>query len=253
VNNESPLKALLVVVLVALVTSSFVSAAVVLLRPIQMNNLLLNQSKNIMQLTSLLPQDVVLPDAEILTLFKSLDQRIVDLSNGKFVPQSTPQTRSNERMPDGFATVYLVWQENQFKRVILPVSGEGMWSTLYGYIALESDLNTIADAIFYEQNETPGLGDQITRPDWLAQWRGRRLYNDNGDVQFAVAGHKVDPDSSTAMYEVDALTGATVTADAVTSLVRDSFGPDGFQSLLVYMTEQLRQQTLIDSSPPEAF
>jgi Na+-transporting NADH:ubiquinone oxidoreductase subunit NqrC len=100
VNNESPLKALLVVVLVALVTSSFVSAAVVLLRPIQMNNLLLNQSKNIMQLTALLPQDVLLPDAEILALFKSLDQRTVDLSTGEFMPQSVPQTAGNERAPD---------------------------------------------------------------------------------------------------------------------------------------------------------
>jgi len=103
---------------------------------------------------------------------------------------------------------------------------------LYGYIALERDLNTIADAIFTEQNETPGLGDQVTRPDWLATWRGRKLYDERGQLRFEVAGNRVDPGSTTAVYHVDALTGATVTGNAVTNLVRYWFGPHGYQPFL---------------------
>ena len=123
--------------------------------------------------------------------------------------------------------------------------GNGMWSTLYGYIALESDLNTIADAVFYEQNETPGLGDQITRPDWLAQWKGRQIYDAQGELRFAVSAGRVEPGSSTAQYEVDALTGATVTADAVTALVHYWLGPHGYQPFL----SQLREQPPVQNSP----
>lgn len=248
-NNDSPMKAVLVVVLVALVTSSLVSAAVVMLRPIQMNNLLLDRSRNIVQLTGLLPAGVIPPDEEMLGLYKSLDLRVVDLDTGEFATQAMPSPRDRE--DDELATVYLVWVDNDFTRIILPISGEGMWSTLHGYIALEPDLNTIADATFYDQQETPGLGDQITRPDWLAQWKGRRIYDERGDLRFAVAGGMVDPSSSTAVYEVDALTGATVTADAVTRLVHYWFGPHGYQPLIAHMNELKRDRALIESAATE--
>lgn len=246
-NNDSPMKAVLVVVLVALVTSSLVSAAVVILRPIQMNNQLLDRSRNIMQLTGLLPADVIPPDEEMLGLYKSLDIRDVDLHSGEFImPVTTPERDSEHDM---VATVYLVWRDNNFVRIILPISGEGMWSTLYGYIALEPDLNTIAGATFYDQQETPGLGDQITRPDWLAKWKGRRIYDERGDLRFAVAGSTVDPGSSSALYEVDALTGATVTADAVTDLVHHWFGPRGYQPFITHMNDLVRDRALIESPP----
>jgi Na+-transporting NADH:ubiquinone oxidoreductase subunit C len=137
-----------------------------------------------------------------------------------------------------FAPAYLVWRNNEFERIILPIRGNGMWSTLYGYIALESDLNTIAEATFYEQNETPGMGDQITRPDWLARWRGRRIYDERGEIHFAVAVGKVDPGSLSAAFEVDALTGATVTTDAVTELIHYWFGPHGYQPFLANLRAQ---------------
>ena len=109
---------------------------------------------------------------------------------------------------------------------------------MYGYIALEPDFNTIADMTFYEQNETPGLGDQITYPDWLAQWRGRQIYDDHDDLRFAVALTRVEPGSLSAPYEVDALTGATVTANAVTALVHYWFGEHGYRPFLRHLQEQ---------------
>jgi len=239
------MKALLVVILVAIVSSSMVSAAVVLLRPIQLNNKLLDHSRNIMQLTALLPEGETLPDSELLELFKSLDVRWVDLDTGEFV------VTNQAKQAGTVVSVYLVWRDNVFERIILPISGEGMWSTLYGYIALAPDLNTIAGATFYEQNETPGLGDQVTRPDWLAQWEGRRIYDENGEPRFAVSGARVDPASSAALYEVDALTGATVTADAVSKLVQHGFGPDGFRPFLTQMSKSMSEQTLSESSVSE--
>jgi len=117
-----------------------------------------------------------------------------------------------------------------------------MWSMLYGYIALESDLNTIAGMTFYEQNETPGLGDQITHEHWLEQWQGKLIFDVQGNPWFSVNSEgTVQPGTETAKYQVDALTGATVTGNAVTGMVHYWFGPHGYQPFL----EQLREQ------PPE--
>jgi len=265
-NNDSSIKAFLVVVLVAAVCSSLVSAAVVVLRPIQLNNQLLDRSRNIMQLTGLLSEDAEPDDEEMLALYKSLDTRIVDIDEGIFDATINAETFDKRRAASNpelsvavpaeydqaslgrrsrYAPVYLVWQEDELERIILPIRGAAMWSNLYGYLALEADLNTIAAATFYEHAETPGLGDQITRPDWLEQWKGRQIYDDQGELRFAVSTGRVEPGSPSAQYQVDALSGATVTADAVTRLVHYWLGPHGYQPLL----GQLREQAPVQSDP----
>jgi Na+-transporting NADH:ubiquinone oxidoreductase subunit C len=262
-NKDSPQRALLVVLLTALVCSSLVSAAVVVLRPIQLNNQMLDRSRNIMQLTGLLPTDQAIEDDDMLALYKSLDLRIIDIDaagyDGEIDPatfdkrqaQNDPersvvipagQDQANLGRRSRFAPVYMVWNEDGLDRVILPVRGSGMWSMLYGYIALQPDLNTISGMIFYEQNETPGLGDQITHAHWLGQWQGRQVYDYQGNPRFRINEGMVEPGSATAEYEVDALTGATVTADAVTNMMHYWFGPHGYQPFLLAMREQPPQK-----------
>jgi Na+-transporting NADH:ubiquinone oxidoreductase subunit C len=258
-NSESPLKAFMVVLAAALVASSLVSAAVVLLRPYQLNNQLLDRGRNIVRLTGMIDSGVEPSDEELLGLYNRLDARTVDLDTARFNPHINPHyfdqrsAVNNPALSTGvppeqdsarlgrrsrFVPVYLVWEGEALNRIILPVHGKGMWSMLYGYVALQADLNTIAAVVFYEQNETPGLGDQVMRPTWLAQWRGRKIYDERGDVRFAVSGSRVDPESSAARYSVDALTGATVTADAVTGLMRYWFGPHGYQPFLERLHDQ---------------
>jgi len=200
-----------------------------------------------------------MPEDEMLSRFKSLDARIMNLDAAGFADEIDPWSFDSRKAVNNpalsvsipsdvdrvglgrrprFAPAYLVWRGDDLERIILPVNGNGMWSMMYGYIALQADFSTIADAVFYEQNETPGLGDQVTRPDWLAQWQGRRIYDERGEIRFAVSGDRVNDASPSAAYEVDALSGATVTADAVTGLMHYWFGPHGYQPVL----DQLRQQ-----------
>jgi Na+-transporting NADH:ubiquinone oxidoreductase subunit C len=131
-----------------------------------------------------------------------------------------------------------VWNDGELERVVLPIRGAGMWSMMYGYVALEADFNTIAGVLFYEQNETPGLGDQIAKPHWQAKWAGKQLYDEAGEMLFHIAEGPVAEGASGAEYQVDALTGATVTANAVTALMRYWFGPNGYGPLLDRMREQ---------------
>lgn len=258
-SKDSPQRAILVVMITAIVCSSLVSAAVVALRPIQLNNQMLDRSRNIMQLTGLLTADQAIEDDEMLELYKRLDLRIIDIDaadyDGKIdadtfserqslndpdksvaIPSDQDQAKLGRR--SRFAPVYMVWNKGEIDRVILPVRGSGMWSVLYGYIALEPDLNTISGMTFYEQNETPGLGDQITHTHWLEQWKGRQVYDFNGNPRFRINEGTVQPGSASSEYEVDALTGATVTANAVTSMMHYWFGPHGYQPFLLAMREK---------------
>ena len=257
-NNDSPVKAFLVILLTALVCSSLVSAAVVALRPIQLNNQMVDRSRNIINLTGLIEKGVTPSDEEMLELYRGMDVRIVNIDEAEFDNELDPlsfdprravnspelgvnipadQDRASLGRRSRYAPVYIVLRDEELDRIILPVHGTGMWSTIYGYIALESDLNTIAAATFYEQNETPGLGDQIMRPEWQEQWAGRLIYDEVGDMRFAVNHGKVEPGSSTWLYEVDALTGATVTADAVTGMMQYWFGPHGYRDFLDHLRE----------------
>ena len=262
-TKDSPIRALLTVLVTAVVCSFFVSGSVVLLRPIQLNNKLLERSGNVLALTGQLPADGEIGDEALLDLFKSLDARVVDIDEAELGSEFDPYTFDGRKAAadpelsvavpsaediaslgrrSSYKTIYLVWKDGQLDRIVLPIRGAGMWSMLYGYISLESDLNTIAGVMFYEHNETPGLGDQIAKPHWQAKWIGKKLYEDTDDVLFHVAEGPVAAGASGAEYQVDALTGATITANAVTALVQYWFGPHGYGPLLQRLRDQPPQK-----------
>jgi len=258
-RKESPLKALIVVLAVSLACSILVSTAAITLKPIQLLNQKVERSRHIVALTGLVPAGKALSNEEILQAVERLDVRAINIDSGEFDDSIDPEqfnVRSAINNPDlsvaipaaddlarlgrraQHAIVYLVWEGDELKRVILPVYGQGMWSTLYGYLAIEPDLNTIAAVTFYEQAETAGLGDQITRPDWQAKWKGRQLFNNQGEVAFRVAAGSVQEGSVAARNQVDAMSGATVTGDSVTRLIEYWFGPNGYQAFLNNLKKQ---------------
>jgi Na+-transporting NADH:ubiquinone oxidoreductase subunit C len=252
-DNESSLKAIIVVTATALVCSIFVTVVAVTLRPIQRAYQDLERNRHIVRISGLKDPAVELSDREIIAVFRDLDARLVDLDQGVFDETFNPDTFDAGKAANDpefsvtipadqdvaglgrrsrLATVYLIRDGDDLQRIILPVYGQGMWSTIYGFLALESDLNTIADMAFYSQEETAGIGDQILRPDWLAQWRGKRLYDEQGVFRFRIASGAVNPGSPDAAYQVDALTGASVTAGGVTNLIHYWLGPHGFARFL---------------------
>ena len=269
-RSDTPFRALLTVLVTAVICSTIVSASVVLLRPIQLNNQLLKRSGNILQLTGLLPAAGAIDDDRVLELFRSLDARVVNVDQATLDSEFDPYTFDERKAASDpelsvavppeqdlaslarrsqYLTVYLVWKEGRLDRVVLPIRGAGMWSMVYGYIALEADFNTIAGVMFYEQNETPGLGDQIARPHWQEKWIGKQLYDQTGDMLFRIAEGPVAAGSSGAEYQVDALTGATVTANAVTALMRYWFGPNGYGPLLQRLREQPPESPAREGDP----
>ena len=255
--NETPMRALSVLIGVALVCSILVSVATISLTPFQERNALIARYRHIVGLTGLAGSDA--SDEEVLEVAGRLDARVVNLDTGEFVTDIPPED-VNSRVAAGdpdasvvippeddlaklgrrasLEVIYLVWSEETLNRVILPINGRGMWSMLRGFIALEGDLDTIAAVTFYEQQETAGLGDQIEDAAWQAGWKGRRLFGQGGDVQFRVASGPVDPGSAAAAHEVDGMSGATLTGNSVTNLVRFWFGTHGYAQMLARWSEE---------------
>lgn len=252
-DNESPLKALIVVTATALVCSVLVTVTAVTLQPIQRAYRDLERNRYIVRISGLLDSVDDVSDRQVIAAFRDLDARIVDLDRGIFDDTFNPDTFDMRKAAvdpelsvtipadqdvaglgrrSRFATVFLVRNDDELERIIVPVYGPGMWSTLRGFLALENDLTTVADITFYAQAETAGIGDRILRADWQARWRGRKLYDEMNTLRFKIAKGAVDLGAPDAIYEVDGLTGATVTTDGVTNLVRYWFGPHGFAPFL---------------------
>jgi Na+-transporting NADH:ubiquinone oxidoreductase subunit C len=124
--------------------------------------------------------------------------------------------------------------EQGIEKIILPIKGYGLWSTLYGFLALESDLQTVAGIGFYEHAETPGLGGEIDNPNWKASWVGKQAYN-QGEFAITVLKGRVDLDRAGSESQIDGLAGATLTTKGVDNLLKYWLGEQGFQPLISYL------------------
>jgi Na+-transporting NADH:ubiquinone oxidoreductase subunit C len=244
-SPDSTPKTLFVAVTLCLFASMIVSAAAVALRPTQEANKLKDKQINILQVAGLYE-----PGMDITEAFgASFEPRFLELSNAQFTDAfdvaniddhaaaSDPATSielENDPASIGrqskYMTVYLLKDDaGEIDKVILPIHGYGLWSTLYGFIAVEENANDIFGLQFYSHAETPGLGAEVDNPRWKSQWNGKRLTDENGTLQITVA--KTAPPAG-ADYHVDALSGATLTTVGVDNLVRFWMGEAGYAPFL---------------------
>lgn len=241
---DSVSKTIFVAVAVCLVASMVVSAAAVALRPLQEINALKDKQINILQVAGIYD-----PGTDVIEAFEAFEVQVLELETGTFTDQfdvasfddraaaDDPDTSvALDSDPAGigrqskFVTVYLLRDDaGEIDKVILPLHGYGLWSTLYGFIALEENGNDIFGLQFYEHAETPGLGAEVDNPQWKASWSGKRLADGSGDLQITVA--KTAPPAG-ADYHIDALAGATLTTVGVDNLVKFWMGERGYAPFL---------------------
>ena len=241
---DSVPKTLFVAVTLCLVASMLVSSLAVSLRPLQEANQLQDKQKNILQVAGQFVEGGNISEA-----FAKFEPKVLEIATGTFSDQYDPATYDDraaasdpalsialENDPASigrqakFVTVYLLRDEQgAIDKVVLPVYGYGLWGQLYGYIAVEEDGNEIFGLQFYDHKETPGLGAEVDNPRWKALWLGKKVNDQNGDIQITVSKRAPDagPD-----YHVDGLSGATLTTDGVHNLVRFWMGDAGFKPFL---------------------
>ena len=243
-HKDSTANVLLVAVTLCLICSVIVSTAAVKLRPLQEANKVLDQKINILKVSGLWEQG-----EDIDQLFSAIETKIVNLDVGQFDDQidiASYDQRKAAADPElsieltadadiasinrraNYAKVYLVNESGNTQRYVFPVHGYGLWSTLYGYVTLEKDLNTIYALKFYDHRETPGLGGEVDNPKWQGLWKGKKLFDDKGQLAISVIKGSVIPGNANASYQVDGLSGATLTSDGVTNMFRFWMGDSGF-------------------------
>lgn len=259
-QKETVARTITVAFLVCLVCAVVVSSAAVLLRPVQEKNKLLDRQTNILAAAGM--YEPGMSAKEVRETFEKVERRFVELDTGKYVdmPESydTREAAKDPELTDNLSTeedpasikrrvhvaeVYLARDaDGNLTRIILPVHGYGLWSTLYGFLALEPDANTVAGLGFYEHAETPGLGGKVDSESWKAKWPGKKLY-ENGEVAIQVIKGQVEKSASDKEHKVDGLSGATLTTKGVNNLIRYWVGENGFGPYLDRMADRNPQQT----------
>ncbi|VAX25179.1 Na(+)-translocating NADH-quinone reductase subunit C [hydrothermal vent metagenome] len=254
-SNDSIKKTLQVALAVCFVASILVSSAAVGLKPLQEENQRLDLLKNI-----LIAGDLYKEGEDLNKTFKeNISPEIIDLATGDVIPKSEYDDELNlekfnvqvlqssskwgedipadkdiagiKRQPKAMA-VYRVMKDDKVVKYILPIFGKGLWSTLYGFIALDKDLNTVKGFTFYQHGETPGLGGEVDNPKWKHLWINKKIYDENGKLRIEVIKGVVDASSPDAKYKVDGLSGATLTTRGVSHLVRFWLGEQGYKPFI---------------------
>lgn len=263
-GNDSLEKTIAIAVALCLVCAVLVSLGAVALRPLQAYNKNLDMKKNILDVAGLLDDSMDIDSA----FAKKIEAKLVDLETGDYVDNmnadeydqrkaakdpklniAIPKDKdiAHIRMKAKVAKVFLVKEGNDIKSIILPVSGYGLWSTLYGFLSLDPDGQTVQSINFYDQAETPGLGGEVVNPKWRALWKGKKVYAESdqpsldkglieeadiGEPALALIKGSVDSEKMGAQYQVDGLAGATLTSNGVTNLVRYWMSKEGFAKYL---------------------
>jgi Na+-transporting NADH:ubiquinone oxidoreductase subunit C len=263
-GNDSLEKTIAIAVALCLVCAVLVSFGAVALKPLQAYNKNLDMKKNILDVAGLLEEGMNIDSA----FAEKIEPKLVDIESGDYVENMNAEEYDQRkaakdpkqniaipkekdiahiRLKAKVAKVFLVKEGGEIKSIILPINGYGLWSTLYGFLSLDPDGQTIQSINFYDQAETPGLGGEVVNPKWRALWKGKKLYAESdqpsldkgsieeadiGDPAIALIKGSVDTGKMGAEYQVDGLAGATLTSNGVTNLVRYWMGKEGFARYL---------------------
>ena len=253
-NNDTIKKTLIVAISLCLVCSALISFSAVELRDLQEANKTLDKQSKILSAAGLLKEGSLISE-----LFESIEPRIVNLETGEYdsainlddyeesafsrdpntsIELSSSQDIALLKRRENFQTVYLHYESQALNAIILPVRGYGLWGTMKGYLALEPDFKTIIGLEFFDHKETPGLGGEIDNPKWKAIWKGKEVFSESGDILISVIKGSDDKSSEQAKYQVDGLSGATITSNGVSNLLSFSLGDMGYGPLIDQLQEE---------------
>ncbi|MEM1062771.1 MAG: Na(+)-translocating NADH-quinone reductase subunit C [Planctomycetota bacterium] len=239
--------------------SIVVSTAAVGLSGLQAANKLLDKNKNVLMAAGLATPGMSGDDINA-TFDEKVTKLIIDRETGDVVNPDEVEAitadydqRAAEKKPEltvdipaeagyligsepKYVTAYVISPEaGELPQLVLPIRGKGLWSTLYGFLALKVDFGQLDPSerfvvngiTYYEHAETPGLGGEVDNPNWKAQWPDLKAFDSEWTPKIAVSKSVADPD-----YHVDAMAGATITSDGVENMVQFWLGDYGFGKFL---------------------
>lgn len=228
--NRSKVYSVVFVLIITVFWGFVLSFAATSLREPQQANEQRNIRENILKAVGLMEREEKLEPEEINQLYDdSVESFLVD-HEGKVIPGSSADGVDLEEElenPDPAAwrlPVFVVTEGGKASVYAIPVYGQGLWSTLYGYLALEDDLDTVKGITFYDHGETAGLGAEIEQAWFQDNFVGKRIFDGSALRSIQVVKGKVADVFSNAAdhtYAVDGISGASITGRGVTNLLQD--------------------------------
>ena len=266
-KNDTLVKTLFVGISLCLVCSIIISSTAVGLRDQQKNLKQKDQQAKILSSAGLLTNQKNMEE-----LFSAIEERVVNLDTGKYVDSLDPNSFDGKKFEsedyskdpltsvklssdvdisslkrrENFIKIYLYKENNNIKAVILPVRGLGLWGTLYGYLAIEPDLNTIIGLEYFSHKETPGLGAEVDNPRWKSKWRGKKIRSSSGEFKIKVIKGLVNPASPEKKHQVDGLSGATITSRGVSNMLAFWLGELGYAKFLNKLKEEIKKEEALN-------
>ncbi|MCG6199883.1 Na(+)-translocating NADH-quinone reductase subunit C [Psychromonas antarctica] len=250
-KHETFARTIWVVLAVCLACSIIVAGSAVGLRSTQLANKEKDKQSNILAVAGLNTDKT---SAEIFD--SNIQTKLVDLDSGDFVENvdsknydqrkaakdparsiklSEQQNVAKIGRRANLATVYLVSDDTgKLQRIILPVHGAGLWSTMYAFVAIKPDGNTVEAITYYDQGETPGLGGEVENPRWRSLWEGKELFDEQGAPAIKIVKGQASAGST---HEIDGLSGATLTSNGVQNTFTFWLGSEGFGPFLSKVQE----------------
>ena len=217
------------IAIIAFVASLLLALASTQLKELQEFNVELDKKKNILKCIG---KDVTLMNVDaIIKEYKSNIRNIILNSNGDITANiASENLESVQNKSTGQLNYFIdnveylpAYKSLNPEAFIIPISGKGLWSTLYGYFALENDLNTVMGITFYKHGETPGLGGEVEKKWFQENFVGKKIFDQTGElVSIKVVKGKVnDVYSGEALnHGVDGISGATITSRGVSDFLK---------------------------------
>ena len=227
-------------VTVCVVISTALAVTANSLKPAQEAAAEFDRQKNVMMAVGVVEAGDARPRSELEALYKRrFAEVVVDTQDGTVAAGKTVDDVSKMKSADDKKRYRVVvlgkTEDGKTDTYVLPISGKGLWSTIYGYLALEGDLNHVRGVTFYKHGETPGLGGECENPVWCATWAGKSILDEQKKlVGVAVKKGKVDESiPAEKAHKVDGLSGATITSKGITTFVlADLKAFDGYLTAL---------------------
>jgi Na+-transporting NADH:ubiquinone oxidoreductase subunit C len=187
-----------VVLVLCLVCSIVVAGSAVGLKP-RSRSSALDKQRNILAVAGLMQEGMSADDVSAV-FAERISPRLVDLKTGELLDKDPAKFNQAQALKDPQMSLTLeasrirpglsaaatsrkfIWcaTQKRIQEVVLPIYGNGLWSMMYAFVALDTDGRTVKGITYYDQGETPGLGGEVENPNWRAQFVGKKVLDDNG-------------------------------------------------------------------------
>lgn len=235
--------------IMVIIAAAVLSTAAVLLKPYQERNMAIEkmggilasaqiegvETENTIELFNkyVVEEVVIDQDGNIVESFKDGAKE-----DGKAFKINMKTQLYKKKKGENFELPIYIIEKDGVKTYVFPLRGAGLWGPIWGNMALAEDLNTVKGVTFYHKGETPGLGAEITTKSFTSQFEGKTIFDKSGtfkSITVKKGGVKTMP-TDNQIHGVDAISGGTITCDAVTEMINNVF--DGY---LPYIEKEVKK------------